>query len=188
MARFQLVDPGQSDHKSAELLQGVKKQLGVVPNLMRALANSPAALAAYLQFNGGLSRGKLNRKTRERIALAVGEANACQYCVSAHSTLGAQAGLEEGEILAARRGESSDTKADAAVHFARTVLDNRGTVNDAELQKVRDAGYGDAEIVEIIAHVALNIWTNFFNKAGHVDIDFPEVELLSQADEPVGAA
>jgi len=182
MSRFQLIDPSQSEHKSAEQLQGVQKQLGVVPNLMRALANSPAALGGYLGLNAQLGRGQLNRKIRERIALAVSEANACQYCVSAHSALGAQAGLDEGEILAARRGESTDAKADAAVHFALAVLENRGEVSDAEFQQARDAGLGDAEIVEIIAHVSLNVFTNFFNKAGRVDIDFPVVELLDHAD------
>ncbi len=180
MARFQLVDPQQDNHDSAELLQSVQKQLGGVPNFMRALANSPATLAGFLDFHTQLGRGKLSLKTRERIALAMAEANTCQYCVSAHSTLGGKAGLSEDEILAARQGGSADAKADAAVQFARQVLDSRGEVTAAELQAVRDAGYGDDEIVEIIAHVALNTWTNFLGKAGQIDIDFPEVALLGE--------
>ncbi len=178
MARFQLVDPLEAAGETGKLLQGVQKQLGAVPNFMRALANSPKSLAGFLGLHSSLSRSGLPLKTRERIALAMAEANSCQYCVSAHTALGAQAGLDEQEILAARNGTSGDAKAEAAVAFARAVLDNQGDVTSAEIEAVKDAGYDDAEIMDIIAHVAMNVWTNFLGKAGQIDIDFPEVALL----------
>ncbi len=178
MARFHLVDPQQATGAAGELLQGVQRQLGATPNFMRALANSPKSLAGFLELHTKLGQGALGLKTRERIALAMAEANSCQYCVSAHATLGEKAGLSEEEILKARQGGSADAKADAAVTFARAVLDNQGEVTAVEIQAVKDAGYGDADIMEIIANVAMNVWTNFLGKAGRIDIDFPEVALL----------
>ena len=176
MSRINLVDPNQATGEAQELLQ----QLGTAPNFMKAMANSPSTLAGFIALNSNLGRGKLDVKTRERIALAMSEANACQYCVSAHSALGSEAGLSEDEIAAARQGASADAKADAAVKFARAVLDNSGDVTSAEFNAVREAGFGDEEIIEIIAHVAINTWTNFIGKIGQIDIDFPEVALLGQ--------
>jgi AhpD family alkylhydroperoxidase len=110
------------------------------------------------------------------------EGNGCQYCVSAHTALGKQAGLDESEIRAAREGGSADAKADAAVKFAQAILDNKGDITTGELNAVREAGYDDGEIVEIIGHIGLNVLTNFFAKAARIDIDFPEVQLLATAE------
>ena len=161
---------------SQPLLQAVKKQLGLVPNLFRVVGNSPAALEGYLGLNGALGKGKLDGKTRERIALAVAEINGCGYCLAAHSYLAKNlAKLDEAEIAANRGGASNDPKADAAVRFAARIVRERGHVATADLEAVRAAGYGDAEIIEIVLHVALNTLTNYVNEVAGTDIDFPVV-------------
>lgn len=165
---------------SQPLLEAVKKQLGVVPNLFRVVSNSPAALEGYLGLSGALAKGTLPAATRERIALAVAEINGCTYCLSAHSYLGKNlAKLDEAEIMANRHGRSNDPKADAAVHFAATVTKARGHVEDADLRAVRMAGYDDAQIVEIVLHVALNTWTNYINEVAQTVVDFPVAKALA---------
>ena len=158
------------------LLQAVKKQLGVVPNLFRLVGTSPAALEGYLGLNGALAKGALEAPTRERIALAVAEINGCDYCLSAHSYLGKNlAKLSDAEIAANRNGGSADAKADAAVRFAVKLVNARGHVSDSDLQAVRAAGYNDAQVIEIVLHVALNTLTNYVNEVAKTDIDFPVV-------------
>lgn len=164
------------------MLEAVKKQLGVVPNLFRLVANSPAALEGYLGLNGALSKGTLDAQTRERIALAVAEINGCSYCLSAHTYLGKNlAKLDDAELAANRRGMSNDPQADAAVRFAVKVVNNRGHITDADLSAVRMAGYSDAQIIEIVLHVALNTLTNYVNEVAKTDIDFPVVQARSAA-------
>ena len=158
------------------LLAAVKKQLGVVPNLFRLVANSPAALEGYVGMNSALSKGALPAATRERIALAVAEVNGCNYCLSAHTYLAKNvAKLDDAEIAANRSGASHDPKADAAVRFAVKVAVARGHISDGDLSAVRLAGYDEAQIIEIVQHVALNTWTNYINEVAKTDIDFPVV-------------
>jgi len=171
-----------SPDASQPLLQAVKKQLGVVPNLFRVVGNSPAALEGYLSLNGALGKGKLDGKTRERIALAVAEINGCGYCLAAHSYLAKNlAKLDDAEIAANRGGASNDPKADAAVAFAAKVVRERGHVAAADVEAVRTAGYGDAEIIEIVLHVALNTLTNYVNEVAGTNIDFPVVAARNAA-------
>jgi len=166
--------------KSQPLLDAVEKQLGLVPNLFRLVGTSPAALEGYLGLNAALGR-TLDAKTRERIALAVAQANGCDYCLSAHTYLGLNlAKIDETEIALNRQGHSGDAKADAAVVFARKVLDARGSVGDADLAAVRLAGFSEAQVIEIVAAVALNVLTNYINNVAETDIDFPVV-LAAQA-------
>jgi uncharacterized peroxidase-related enzyme len=161
---------------SQPLLEAVKTQLGSVPNLFRLVANSPVALDGYLSMNGALNKGTLAAATRERIALAVAEINGCNYCLSAHTYLARNvAKLDDSEITANRSGASNDPKADAAVRFAAKVTSARGRIGDADLNAVRLAGYDDAQIIEIVQHVALNTWTNYMNEVAATDIDFPVV-------------
>ena len=161
-------------------LEAVKKQIGRVPNLFRLVANSPAALAGYLGMSGALAQGSLPAPTRERIALAVAQINGCNYCLSAHSFMGKNlATLSDAEIAANRHGGSLDPKADAAVRFAAKVVRERGHVSDADVQAVRMAGYDDAQIVEIVQHVALNTWTNYINEVAQTGIDFPVAHALA---------
>lgn len=167
---------------SQPFLDGAKKQLGSVPNLFRVIANSPAAIEGYLGLRGALAKGKLDAKTRERIALAVAEINGCGYCLSAHTYLGKNvAKLDDGEITANRSGSSNDPKADAAVRFAAKVVRERGRVADTDVAAVKAAGYDDAEIVEIVLHVALNTLTNYVNEVAKTEIDFPVVKLRTAA-------
>jgi uncharacterized peroxidase-related enzyme len=176
MSRITIPAPDQTPADSLPLLDAVNKQLGVVPNLMKLVGNSPAALEGYLSLNGALGKGTLGTKTGERIALAVAELNGCSYCLSAHSYLGSNlAQLDPAELDANRHGTSSDPKAAAAVRFATQIVNARGHVTDAELAAVHAAGYSSAEIIEIILHVALNTLTNYVNEVAKTDIDFPVV-------------
>ena len=167
---------------SRPLLEAVAKQLGSVPNMFRAIATSPQALEGHLGLFGALSRGTLPPATRERIALAVAEVNGCSYCLSAHTYLGRTlARLDDAEITANRNGASNDPKADAAVRFAAKAARDRGHVTDADFAAVKLAGYTDAQVIEIVQHVALNSWTNFFNEVFQTDIDFPVIEARTAA-------
>jgi uncharacterized peroxidase-related enzyme len=177
MARVAVIDPRTATGETKHLLDAVQDGLGMVPNFTRVLANSPAALGAFLGLYGIAGAGALDAQTRERIALAVAEQNACQYCVSAHTALGRKAGLGDPELLANRQGRSSDAKAEAALVFARALVEHTGQVSTSEFDAVRAAGHSDAEIVEIITHVAMNIFTNLLGKATQVEIDFPRIEL-----------
>ena len=162
--------------KAQPLLEAVNKQLGVVPNMFRLIATSPAALEGYLGMSAALGHGALPAATRERIALAIAEVNGCNYCLAAHAYLGRHvARLDDAEITANRNGASNDPKADAAVRFAAEVARQRGHVSDASFAAVKAAGYGDAQVIEIVAHVALNTWTNLFNEVFETRLDFPAV-------------
>lgn len=166
----------EAPEASRPLLDAVAKRIGSVPNLFRAVAVSPEALEGYLGLSGALAKGKLPPATRERIALAIAEVNGCDYCLSAHTYMGRNlAKLDDAEITVNRSGASNDPKADAAVRFAAKVARERGRVSDADFAAVKVAGYTDAQIIEIVQHVALNVWTNFFNNAFQTEIDFPVV-------------
>ena len=167
---------------SHPFLEAVKQQLGVVPNMFRLVANSPAALEGHLGMFGALGKGTLSLATRQRIALAVAEVNGCDYCLSAHTYLGKNlAKLDDAEMTANRSGSSNDPKAEAAVKFAATVARERGNVSNAELSAVKAAGYDDAQVIEIVQHVALNVWTNYINKVAGTDIDFPVITARQAA-------
>jgi uncharacterized peroxidase-related enzyme len=167
---------------SQPLLQAVKKQLGVAPNLFRMVATSPAALEGYVSLSGALGKGALPAATRERIALAVAEINGCDYCLSAHTYLGRNvAKLDDAEITANRNGASNDVKADAAVRFAVQVTKLRGHVTGEDFDAVKAAGYSDAQIIEMVQHVALNTWTNYVNTVAGTEIDFPVVSARKVA-------
>jgi uncharacterized peroxidase-related enzyme len=181
MSRIAIPTREAAPEAAQPLLAAVEKQLGAVPNLFRLLSLSPAALQGYLSLNGALTRA-LDVKTRERIALAVAEVNGCHYCLSAHTYLGLNlVKLDAAEIALNRQGRSSDPKADAAVAFAARIARNRGRVSDADVAAVRDAGYSDAQIVEIVALVAENVFTNFLNNVADTAIDFPVVEAAIAA-------
>ena len=179
MSRITPVEFATAQGRTRELLDAVKGKFGMVPNLTRAMAVSPSVLEAYLSMSGALGHGVLAPKVREQLALEVGEANHCDYCVSAHSAVGKLTGLSADEILQSRRGTSSDSKTDALLRFASTIIAKQGLVNDADVAAVRAAGHGDAEIAEVVAHVALNIFTNYFNNVADTPIDFPKAAPLA---------
>ncbi len=178
MSRIPTIDPNTASGDARRLLDAVQSQLGVVPNFARVLANAPRALEGFLGLYGAAAAFSLDKATQERIALAIAESNACQYCVSAHTAIGRRAGLSNEEMLLNRQGSSVDAKAAAAVALARALNDNLGDITTAELEAACAAGLSVAEVVETIAVVALNIYTNLIGKATQVDIDFPKVALL----------
>lgn len=181
MARLPIQDTQTATGSNKDIFAFAQKNLGTVPNLFKVLANSPAALQAYAQFNGALAGGKLAAPIREQIAIAVAEQNSCTYCLSAHTVLGKLAGLKPDQLAAARDGEASDPKARAALQFARAVLASRGGVSERDVQTLLAAGFTSAEAAEIVAHVGLNVFTNYFNRAFDVDVDFPRVEAREPA-------
>lgn len=179
MARIQPVQQSAADAKTVELLQGVERKMGKVINILGTMAHSPAVLKAFLGFSQSLSEGGLPISLRERIALAIGEATGCDYCVAAHTIMAGKVGLTEEDILDARRGTASDEKAAVALELALKIVKTQGFVDDEDIERARGVGYTDGEICEIVASVALNLFTNYFNHVADTDIDFPTVPALS---------
>lgn len=181
MSRLTIPSLGDAPEGSTATLNAVHQQLGVVPNLFRLIANSPAALTGFTGFSGALAK-TLDVKTRERIALAVAQVNGCDYCLSAHTYLGLNlAKISPEEIALNRNGGSGDPKADAAVRFAAKVTRERGHVSETEVAAVKIAGFDDSQIVEIVAIVAENCFTNFLNEVAQTEIDFPVVRAAEAA-------
>jgi len=182
MQRLTAVNPAEATGKAKQLLDGVQAKLGITPNLMRTLATAPAALEAYLNFGAALGTGHLDAKFREQIALTVAQANSCEYCLSAHSTIGKMVGLKPEDIERSREAHAADAKRDAGLQFAQALVVQRGVVSDETLGRVKSAGYTDGDIAEIVANVAVNIFTNYFNHVARTEVDFPRVSV---AMEPV---
>ena len=184
-SRIPQIDPERATEKSKRLLGRVRSKLGLIPNLFRVLANAPVALEGYLNFSEALAAGALDDKLREQIALTVAESNLCPYCRSAHAFLGEKAGLSSDEIADAIRARGSDRRTDAVLKLARIIIVQRGEVSDSELKRARAAGLTDGELVETVANIALNIFTNYINHVARTAIDFPEVKALGGAQEPL---
>jgi len=182
MSRIAALDPAAAEPKAKSLLDGVEKSLGVTPNLFRVAAQSPAALEGLLSLSGALGHGALRPRVREAIALAVAEANACDYCLSVHTVLGRGAGLSDAEITAAREARAEDAQSNAILRFARLLVVNRGHATDSDLDVLRQAGLSEGEIVEVVANVVVNLFTNYLNHVAGTEIDFPVVHAgLSKA-------
>jgi uncharacterized peroxidase-related enzyme len=176
MQRIKALDPDRATGKTRELLIAVQISVGMIPNMIRTMANSPAVLEGYLKFRSTLACGRLSARLREQIALAVAAANDSQYCLSAHTAGGKSIGLSEADLIACRRFASDDPQEEAALQFALRIVMTRGEASGREVERVRKAGFSDAEIAEIIANVGLNIFANYFNKVAGVVIDFPPAE------------
>ena len=181
MQRIAKIDAATAPARTAELLAAVKQKMGGVPNILATMAASPAALAGYLGLSGALGEGRLDARMRERIALAVAGANRCDYCASAHSAIGSMVGLSKAEIEASLTGRAEDADAGIMLGLVTRIVQQGGLVSDADLAAVRAAGHDDETIVEIVANVALNIFTNYFNHIAGTDIDFPLVSTDSVA-------
>lgn len=177
MSRIRIIDKHNANAEQQALLDAIDGQLGMVPNFLRVFADSPVALRAFLGLHGVAGAGSLDPQTRERIALALAQQNGCAYCVSAHTAIGRKSGLTGAEITAARNGTSEDAQAAVAVKFANNLMEKKGDVSAIEIAELRSAGFTDADIVEIITHVGMNLLTNILGKASKVEIDFPQVDL-----------
>jgi len=181
MSRISVPTRDDAPAASQPILDAVHKQLGVIPNLYRLAALSPAVLTGLTVLGAALGK-TLDLKTRERIALAVAEVNRCGYCLSAHSYLATNlAKVSPDEIALARAGHSADAKVDAALRFAVAVAETRGHVDDGALAAVRAAGFTDAQVIEIVGLVVENFFTNFLNNVAETEIDFPVVALAKAA-------
>ncbi|PAM92035.1 peroxidase [Flavobacterium sp. IR1] len=179
MTRLTALNPEEATGKTKDLFNAVQAKLGVVPNMMRTMGNSPAVLEGYLNFSGALSHGKLSAKTGELLALTVSESNSCDYCVAAHTFIGGKLLKTDPQVLHdARTGESTDAKTAAILKFAKTLISKNGLVSNEDVNAVKNAGLSEAEIAETVAHVALNVLTNYFNNTANTEIDFPEVPAL----------
>lgn len=174
MPRLAAVDPNAANADAKPLLEAVKARLGVVPNVTRTLANSPAALKGYLGFSEGLASGALDRKAREAIALTVAGANACGYCSAAHSFISRSLKVDDAEIARNLKGESNDAKLQPVLDLTRALVEKRGLVSDADLASAREGGLDDAAITEIVANVVLNTYTNYINHVAETEVDFPK--------------
>ncbi len=181
MPRLSAIDPAAATGKAKTLLDGVTATLGFAPNLLRTLANAPAALQGYLDLSKALTAASLSPAAREAVALTVAGENGCQYCASAHTLLGAKAGASAEELARNLTGTSSDSRTAAVLAFARRVVTSRGRVTDADLAAARAGGLDDAAITEVVALVALNILTNYVNNVAQTAIDFPVVVLPRHA-------
>jgi len=177
MARLTAVDPATATGEAQALLDGVQKKLGATPNVIRTMANAPAVLKAYLAFGDALSGGRFDAKSREAFALTVAGANDCTYCASAHAAISKSLKVDESEIDLRLTGRSNEPSLDAALVFARQIVDTRGFVSDEDIAAVRAAGYDDGAIAEIVANVVANIFTNYLNHVAETEIDFPKRDL-----------
>jgi len=179
MARLTVQNPATATGAAKNVYDGAKKALGVIPNMVRVIGNSPAALQGWAQFSGALSTGSLPASTREQLALLIAEYNDCQYCLAAHAAIGSAAGLNRQQVDQARRGVSPDKRAAAALTFAQALLEAHGGVSAADVEAARAAGLSEAELVEVVGAVAVNVFTNYVNRAFAVDLDFPRLEPLA---------
>lgn len=177
MSRIQLITPADTTGERQQVLGQIQQAFGATPNMFKAVANSTAALNSMWAAFGALGGGVLSAKLGEQIAVAIADQNQCEYCLAAHTALGRKAGASAEEMHAAQAGQSADPKTAAALRFATTVVSQRAQLTDADVVDLRAAGYGDEEIVEILAHVALNLFTNYINVALQVPVDFPAVKL-----------
>jgi uncharacterized peroxidase-related enzyme len=181
MSHVNLIDPKTTTADRQALLQQIHGAFGATPNMFKAVANSPAALRSMWGAFGALGGGVIPAKLGEQIAVAVADRNACEYCLAAHTVLGRKAGASAEEMSAAQGGQSADPRTAAALRFALQLVEARGQVSAADVQAVRSAGFSDEEVVEILAHVALNLFTNYVNVAFAVPVDFPSVKLRKAA-------
>lgn len=181
MSHVNLVDPNTATGTAAEHLAQIKGAFGMVPNMFKAVANSPAALASMWGSFGALSQGRLGAKLGEQIAVAIADRNNCNYCLAAHTMLGKKAGASTAEMTAAQNGQSSDPRTAAILAFVQKVVESRAEVSAADVKALRIAGLDDQDIVEVMAHVALNLFTNYVNVGFDVPVDFPGVKLSRAA-------
>lgn len=181
MAHIHLIDPASATGSVKPVLDQINGAFGTVPNMFKAVANSPAALQSMWGSFGALSTGKLSARLGEEIAVAIANANNCAYCLAAHTALGRKAGASAADMAAAQTGQSSDPRTQAALSFALKITRDRAAVTANDIAVLKAAGFDDEAIVEIIAHVALNLFTNYINVALDVPVDFPAVALKPAA-------
>ncbi|MCC5785781.1 MAG: carboxymuconolactone decarboxylase family protein [Phycisphaerales bacterium] len=177
MSRLKTIDPKNAEGRAKELFDGPLK--GKHLNIFKGMANSPAALDAYLALSGALAKGELSEKEREVVQLAIGQENGCEYCTAAHTMIGKNAGLSEKQTIGARRGKiDDDKKLDALTRFSKTLHEKKGNVAENDIKSFKDAGYTDGAIAEVVANYALATYTNYFNHLNQTPVDLPEAPSI----------
>ncbi|CAH0347861.1 carboxymuconolactone decarboxylase family protein [Aquabacterium sp. CECT 9606] len=177
MSRVTLLQATQAPAASQAILGQIQQAFGATPNMFKAVANSPVALQSMWAAFGALSKGSLGSTLGEQIAVTIANRNQCEYCLAAHTALGQKAGVSAAEMAAAQLGQSTDPRTAAALRFALKVVSQRGQITDGDVASLHEVGFGDEQVVEILAHVALNLFTNYINVALNVPVDFPKVAL-----------
>src|SRR5262245_23863450 len=178
MQRIQSVQPERANGRARELLASVETAFGVIPNAAKVMANSPAVLDSFLALTTAMGRATIGDKLHHQIKLTASEVNDSSYCSSLLCATGPTAGLTVADLVAGRSARAQDTRTNAALKFARTVLETKGKVGDGDLRAVRLAGLGDPEIVEIVASVVVGCFTNFLNNVAATTLDIPEAAPL----------
>jgi uncharacterized peroxidase-related enzyme len=181
MPRIQPIDPTKAQGPAKQYLDGIQAKLGATPNIFRTFANSPAVGEFYASGSAALGKSTLSAGLREQLALTVAGANKCNYCASAHTAIGKKLGVADDELPINLKAQSKDKKTQAALTFAKKIVDTKANLNDADVKAVKDAGYTDGEVLEIIAVVAFNIFTNYFNHIVDTEVDFPKVDAQKLA-------
>jgi len=181
MSRIKFVDINSAPEKSKPNLQALNAKLGSIPNIFKAMANSPAALGVYVSITGALNDSTLSAQTREAMALAIAEHNGCEYCLSAHTLIGSKSGLSDTDIESAREWSSKDAKTAAILKLTKTLLKSGGQVSDTDFAAAKKAGITDGEFADVCAVIALNVMTNYFNIMSQNEVDFPKVEPKKKA-------
>ncbi len=179
MQRLTSMNPESATGQVKELFDAVRQAFGAVPNTTRVMANSPAVLESFLVFSTAMGKAQIGGKLHNQVKLNTSETNSCDYCTSILCAVAPSAGLSADDILAGRTGQSEDRRTDAALKFSEAVLESRGKVAGQQLAAVRDAGFGDGEIVEIVASVVLGCFTNFLNNVAETELDIPRAEPVA---------
>lgn len=188
MQRLNSVSVESAEGHAKQLFNDVQQAFGVVPNAVKVMANSPAVLESYLVFSQAMGGASLGDKLHNQVKLTTSESNSCEYCASILSAFGREAGMTEEEILSGRTASAEDQRTDAALKFARSVLEHHGKVNNEDLDAVREAGFGDTEIVEIVASVILGCFTNFLNNVADTELDIPRAEPVEACSTGSGCS
>jgi uncharacterized peroxidase-related enzyme len=175
--RITSIDPATAMGSNKKYFDMLQSALGMVPNMTRAMAQSPAVLEGFVSLNGALIKSSIGSKLSEEIALTLAGANHCDYCASAHTVLGKHAGLSEKQVSSALHGSAEEAKTAAALKFAKILVEKHGQVSDSDVEAVKNAGYSEGQVGEIVAAVALNTFTNYFNNVAMTEIDFPKVTV-----------
>jgi uncharacterized peroxidase-related enzyme len=181
MSRLPLLTAATASPESQALLDQIQAAVGTTSNMFKLTAHSPAALKSLWGSFAALERGVLERRLAQKIAVAVAERNVCTYCLAVHMAMGRKAGATLDEMVAAQAGEAADAKTAAALRFALKLVNERGQVSDADVWALRSLGFTDTEVVEIVAHVALNLFANYVNLAFAVPLEFAAVKPLAAA-------
>lgn len=179
MQRIRSIDPQHAQGRAKELLATVEQAFGSVPNAARVMANSPAVLESFLALSTAMNRASIGEKLHHQIKLTASEANDCSYCTSILCAMGPAVGLTAADLAETRSASATDTRTDAALRFARAVIETKGKVRDDDLRAVRQAGFGDTEIVEIAASIVVGYFTNFINNVAQTTLDIPEAPALA---------